>query len=188
MFGWSGKPDRRASVLRIMRRASLLGKSTVICRIAQRSWAPMPRRIDVWWGGLESNGDMLLLFAHLLSVNHEWRSARISVKSVSSERYPSEWSEARLGDLLLRCRIDAGPHVIDNAGGLPVRDIIHRESGDADIVFLGLREPPPGEEAAYAERLADLVGELPTVVLVRAAGPFAGLLLETDDPVIDKHS
>ncbi|HSN53439.1 MAG TPA: hypothetical protein VLT32_02150 [Candidatus Sulfomarinibacteraceae bacterium] len=186
MFGWSGKPDRRASVLRIMRRASLLGKSTVICRIAQRSWAPTPRRIDVWWGGLESNGDMLLLFAHLLSLNPEWRSARISVKSVASESYPSRWSEARLGDLLLRCRIDAVPHVIDNVENLPVRDIIHRESGDADIVFLGLREPPPGEEAAYAERLAELVGELPTVVLVRAAGPFAGLLLDADDPVVDE--
>ena len=61
-------------------------------------------------------------------------------------------------------------------------DIIHERSSDADIVFLGLREPAPGTETAYAERLAELVGDLPTVVLVRAAGPFAGSLLDAAEP------
>jgi hypothetical protein len=185
MFGWSGKPERVQSILRIMRGASVLGKSTVICRIAPRSWAMRPRRIDVWWGGLESNGDMLLLFAHLLSVNHEWRSAWISVKSASSRRFPSQWSEARLRELLLRSRIEAEPQIIDNAEDRPIRDIIQQHSQDADIVFMGLREPPPEDEAEYAARLADLVGDLPTVVLVRAAGPFAGQLLESSEPPVE---
>jgi len=178
MFGWSGKPERMVSLLRIMRRASLLGKSTVVCRIAPRTWAPKARRIDVWWGGLESNGDMLLLFAYLLSLNPEWRSARISVKTVSSARYPSRWSEDRLRNLLQHSRIQAEPTVIDNADEREIRDIIAERSSDADIVFMGLREAPSGEEASYAARLEELVGDLPTVVLVRAAGPFAGLLLD----------
>jgi hypothetical protein len=75
MFGLSGKSDRVVSTLRIMRQAALLGKSTVICKIAPRSWAPDPRRIDVWWGGLQANGDMMLLFAHLLSLNPGWSTA-----------------------------------------------------------------------------------------------------------------
>jgi hypothetical protein len=181
MFGWGGKPERVVSVLRVMRGASLLGKSTVVCRIAPRSWAPKPKRIDVWWGGLQSNGDMLLLFAHLLSMNSEWSSAEIAVKSVSSDKYPTQWSEARLADLLLRSRIDAAPQVIENLDDRPIKHIIHESSGDADIVFMGLREPPPGDEAKYAKRLADLIGDLPTVVMVRAAGPFAGRLLETPE-------
>ena len=37
----------------------------------------------------------------------------------------------------------------------------------------------PGDEEDYAERLASLVGDLPTVILVRAAGPFADQLLES---------
>jgi amino acid transporter len=174
MFGWSSKPDRQASVLRIMRSASLLGKSSVICRITPRSWAPTPRRIDVWWGGLQNNGDMLLLFAHLLSLNPEWQTAQISVKSVSTSKYPSKWSEERLTGLLLRSRINAEPTAIDNSEGRPIRDIIHEQSRNSDIVFMGLREPNPGGEAEYAARLEGLMGELPTVVLVRAAGPFAG--------------
>ncbi len=188
MFGWSGKPDRRESLLRIMRSASLLGKSTVICRIAPRSWAPRPCRIDVWWGGLESNGDMLLLFAHLLSMNPEWGSAQIVVKSVASEAHPADWSERRLGDLLLRSRIDAVPQVIENVENRLIGDIIHEQSHDADLVLMGLKEPPPGEEGEYAERLTELIGELPTVVMVRAAGPFAGLLLEPSDPVVEPET
>jgi solute carrier family 12 (potassium/chloride transporter), member 4/6 len=186
MFGWGGKPDRVVSVLRVMRGASLLGKSTVICRIAPRSWAPRTRRIDVWWGGLESNGDMLLLFAHLLSMNSEWSSARISVKCVSSAKYPSRWSESRLADLLLRSRIDAAPQVIDNPEDRSIKDIIQESSKDADIVFLGLREPPLGDEPKYAARLADLIGDLPTVVMVRAAGLFAGHLLDTPESETDR--
>jgi hypothetical protein len=42
---------------------------------------------------------------------------------------------------------------------------------------MGLREPPLGQEAEYAKRLVELVGDLPTVILVRAAGPFVGSLL-----------
>jgi len=180
MLGWSGKPDRVVSALEIMKRSALLGRSTVICRLAPRGWSPRPRRIDVWWGGLEYNGDMLLLFAHLLSLNPEWRGAEISVKSVASGGNPSTWTEERLRELLERSRIDAEPEVIEAPDDTPVQRVIHERSHDADIVFLGLRDPPDDEIADYAARLQELVTGLPTVILVRAAGPFAGQLLETE--------
>jgi hypothetical protein len=168
------------STLEIMKRAALLGKSTVICRIAPRGWSSRRRRIDVWWGGLEHNGDMLLLFAHLLSLNPEWRDATVSVKTVASGSNPSRWSEERLGELLERSRIDAEPEVIEPPPDTPIQTVIHERSRDADIVFLGLRQPPETETEAYAARLRELVSGLPTVILVRAAGPFAGQLLETE--------
>jgi hypothetical protein len=179
MLGWSAKPKRVVSALRIMRRASLLGKSTVICKIAPRSWAPRPRRIDVWWGGLEHNGDMLLLFAHLLSLNPDWSSAVIAVKCVASELNPTDWSESRLAELLERSRIDAVPEVIEADAGTSIQQVIHERSRTADLVLMGLRKPEPGDEHGYARRLTDLVGDLPTVILVHAAGPFAGQLLES---------
>jgi hypothetical protein len=122
---------------------------------------------------------MLLLMAHLLSLNSVWQSAGISLKCVSSVAYPSPWSRGRLRDLLEGSRIAAEPEVIDNPEALPIGEVISRHSADADIVFLGLREPAPGEEASYAEHLRDLVRDLPTVVLVRAAGPFSGQLLDS---------
>ena len=36
--------------------------------------------VDVWWRGKQQNGDLMLLLAHLLSLNQEWRGARITVR------------------------------------------------------------------------------------------------------------
>ena len=82
---------------------------------------------------------------------------------------------------MLRSRIDAARQVIVNLDDRPIKDIIHVSSSDADIVFVGLREPSPEGEAELLKRLADLIGDLPGVVMVRAAGPFAGRLLETPE-------
>lgn len=177
MFGWTDNTERLVSQLRITRHAALLGKSTILCRIAPRRWASQLERIDVWWGGLDNNGDMLMLFAHLVSLNNDWSGVTIHVKTIASNAMPLEQTQASLKELMRRCRIRAETKVIEREEGELVRHIIQRESGDADLVFLGLGEPSTGEEVHYAERLVQLIGDLPTVILVRAAGPFAGLLL-----------
>lgn len=69
--------------------------------------------------------------------------------------------------------------MIQRADGATIQSIIHQESQDADLVFMGLQSVATGEEAGYVERLESLVGDLPTVILVRAAGNFAGQLLHS---------
>ncbi len=120
---------------------------------------------------------MLLLFAHLVSLNPEWSKAEITVKTVSSNAMTFEQTKRRLSELVARCRIKATSEVVERSPGATVREIIQDESRSADLVFLGLRTPEVGGESDYAERLLELVGDLPTVILVRAAGPFAGQLL-----------
>ena len=179
MLGWRNHPERLATQLLIARRAATLDRSTIICRLAPRHWADETRFIDVWWGGLQNNGDMLLLFAYLISANPSWRDAVIRVKAIASSAMSRDQMERSLHQLLERTRIDAEPTVYGRPDGETVQDVIHRESKDADIVFLGLSTPSEGEEATQAERIARLVEPLPTVIMVHAAGPFAGHLLET---------
>ena len=83
IVGWPSKPGRLESWLRIMRALSRIGKITLITRL---NWAHEPgqeQRIDIWWGGLESNGDMMLLLAHLLRLNPEWSGARLTIRSIA---------------------------------------------------------------------------------------------------------
>ncbi|MEM9769707.1 MAG: Na-K-Cl cotransporter, partial [Cyanobacteria bacterium P01_D01_bin.71] len=40
------------------------------------------RRIDVWWGGLQSNGGLMLILAYLLRTSWEWRGAEVCLKLV----------------------------------------------------------------------------------------------------------
>ncbi|MBN2431997.1 MAG: hypothetical protein JXQ27_10995, partial [Acidobacteria bacterium] len=177
MFGWSEKRERLASTLRIMRVVGRMGKSTLICRVRPRAWTTRPRRIDVWWGGLQHNGDKMLLFAYLLSVNPDWHGAEICVRSVATNEMMQQQTRRSLERMLQESRIDARTEVTIRPDGTSVQDMIQEQSRDADIVFLGLRQPEPGTETDYAQRLEELVGNLPTVVLVRNASQFAGRML-----------
>ena len=177
MFGWPKKRERLESRLRIMRAVSRAGKSTIIARIR---WAHEPgqeKRIDLWWGGLENNGDMMLLFAYLLRLNTEWDEARLVVRSIVTSQEELEKMEGSLAKLIPDARIQAETQIILKDADEPVGDIIHRHSHDADVVFLGLMEPEPGGEAIYAGRLIELTEGLRTTILVRNAGEFAGNLI-----------
>jgi hypothetical protein len=178
MFGWTDKEDRRASQLRIMREVSRFGKSTLICRVRPRSWGAKPRRIDVWWGGLQNNGDMMLILAYLVSLNPEWRRAEICVRSIATSAMMQKHTEQSLEEMLEENRIDARIVITPWDPDANVQALIQKQSRDADLVFLGLREPREGDIDAYSRRLDQLIGDLPTVVLVRNAGIFAGRLLE----------
>jgi amino acid transporter len=177
MFGWSRRRERLASMLRIMRAVSRAGKSTVIARI---DWAHEPgqkKKIDLWWGGLQNNGDMMLLFAYLLRLNPEWNDARIVVRSiVDSEEERDQMAES-LEALMQNVRIEADAQIIVRRAGQIVPDILKTHSGSADVVLLGLMDPDPGTEEEYADRLAELASGLHTTIFIRNAGRFAGRLV-----------
>ena len=177
MFGWPRKRDRLESRLRIMRAVSRAGKSTIIAR---PNWAHEPgqeKRIDLWWGGLQNNGDMMLLFAYLLRLNAEWDDARLVVRSIVTTEEERATMEASLAELIPGARIRAEAQIILRPSDVSVASIIHEHSHDADIVFLGLMDPEPGTEPEYAARLIELTEGLRTTIFVRNAGEFAGNLI-----------
>lgn len=175
MFGWSDKKERRISQLRVARAVSRAGKSVVMAR---PSAEPTPKeRIDLWWGGLQNNGDLMLLLAHLLRLHSDWQSARLIVHSVVASEAEKESMTASLAKLIPEARIMAETDIIVHREGERVPDIIHRESRDANVVFLGLAEPEPGQEGEYADRLEELASGLQTTIFVRNSGKFAGTLI-----------
>lgn len=177
MIGWTDKPERRSMLLRVVSDLAQLGISAVICRPHTREWRRTHRVIHVWWGGLQENGDLLILFAHLLSLNPEWRGAEIVVNSIATNEMTLIRNERLLRKLISASRIDATASVMIKPDGVRVQDIIRARSAHADIVLLGLRGTEPGEEAKYAERIANMAEGLPTVLFVRSAGEFRGQLL-----------
>ncbi len=177
MFGWSAKPPRRASVLAAIEGLSEVGISSVICKPIPLEPANRRRVIHVWWGGLQQNGDLLVLFAHLISQNPDWRGARIEVKNIATSEMMRDRSLALLDTVIEAARVKATPHVILKGPDQTVQEIITAESRTADLVLMGLRDVPAGTEAEYANRLDALVEHLPTTLLIRSAGEFRGKLL-----------
>jgi amino acid transporter len=177
MFGWSRRKERLESQLRIMRAMSYAGKNTIITRLA---WAHEPgadKRIDIWWGGLQNNGDLMLLLAHLLQLNPGWRNSKIFVRSVARDEDERQLQLDGLAKLLPEARIGAETEVLVKPDELTITEILHRISADADVVFLGLQKPERGTESAYADRIIELAEGLNTCIFVRSAGEFAGRLV-----------
>ena len=177
MFGWSEKPERRETVLRVIERLAHLGKSAVIGKISPPQWNWGRGQIHVWWGGLEQNGDLLLLLAHLLAQNPRWRESEIVINSIATNEMTQQHSRRLLEQLTSEARIEAVSNVILKPEGVSVREIIRERSENADVVLLGLRSNRPGEERDYARRMTAMVEGLPTVLFVRNAGMFRGQLL-----------
>lgn len=177
MAGWPTKPGRLEAWLRIMRAVSKTGKSTIIARVQWRHEPGQRKRVDLWWGGLQNNGDMMLMLAHLLTVNAEWRDARVTVRSIAKSEKERDVQAHGLKELLAEVRIDAETEIIMKPEEKSIADVIHEQSASADVVFFGLRDPDPGSEAKYARRLEELAEGLNTTVFVRSAGEFAGKLI-----------
>ncbi len=186
LVGWPDSTARRADFLRVMRCLVNLNKSFVLARIRPKYMFQRERPlIHVWWGGLERNGDLMLLLVHLLNSTPDWRDARVEVLSLASSELMRSRTEAHLRKLLPEIRIEADVKVVLKPKDETVRELIHRTSADASAVFLGLEVPAIGDEEAYAERIDRLSGDLPVVFFVKNSSLFVGDLLDAAEAVIE---
>ena len=185
VLGWPRDTPRLIEFFHVARRLERLHKSTVIARI-QPGLIPRAgeeREIHIWWGGLQRNGDLMLLLAHLVTRNPEWRDTRIRILSLASNEHMKQKTESHLERLIPEIRISAESKVMILPKDRTVREIIHHESAEADLVFLGLNLPEPDAMESYAERLSDLSGPLRSVFFVKNSSLFVGKLIQTVEEV-----
>jgi len=186
MLGWPKNKELMVEFMRVMRRLEHLKKSLIIGQIEpgrlnlRESRRPV---IQVWWRGMQSNGDLMLLLAYLLKRNPEWRRAHVRVMSIAPNDQVKRVIEENLARIISGIRIDAKPFVIVKPEDKSAMEMIHLESSEADVVFFGLASPERGEEMAYAERLEELASDLPAVFFVKNSSMFIGELmtLESED-------
>ncbi len=125
------------------------------------------RQIDVWWGGLQSNGGLMLILAYLLRTSWQWRSADIRLKLVVPNEAAAQAAEVNLVNLTDSLRIGAKSEII-LAEDRPFNDILRQSSASADLVFLGLALPDENMPEYY-RTLQKRIADLPPTILVLAA-------------------
>lgn len=177
MFGWPEKPSRLESQLRIMRAASKAGKSTIITRLNPLQENNRPKQIDIWWRGLENNGDMMMMLAYLLSLNSEWKDAKIMVRSIVETKQEHDHINSNLSDLIPEARIQAETEIIFKPDNQTTTETMRANSQHTDVAFLGMKDPKPGAESDYARQLIELANGFKTSIFVRNASEFAGHLI-----------
>ncbi len=177
MIGWSDKNVRMISLLKTIRIISELQKSSLLVRINESPEISGRDRMDIWWRGMHSNGDLMLLLAHLLSLNSEWKNAKIFIYTVILREEDREFMLKNVQDMINEVRIKAEPKIIIKPTDRSVTEIIHEHSRNANLVFMGLNIPQKGEERKYVTRLNELSNGLKTTIFVRNAEEFAGEMI-----------
>ncbi|MFW6079955.1 MAG: Na-K-Cl cotransporter, partial [Gemmatimonadota bacterium] len=129
------------------------------------------RRIDVWWGGLQANGGLMLVLSYLLRTSVEWQGAEVTAKLVVDSESAAGAARSNLEAIVERLRIGARVEVLV-AGDRPFEELLRASSADADLVFLGMA-PPDEDFVDYYRALQRRTVGLPTTVFVRAAPDLA---------------
>ncbi len=171
VMGDSEDPSRRAQFCQAIAQIHASKRNLVIFRENRQQIFGGRRRIDVWWGGLQGNGSLMLLLAYLLSTDIRWRNTSIYLKLVVSDEAAASAARENLKSYTNKLRIDVTSQVY-TAQGRPFAEILRQCSNNADLVFLGMATPQKNYMEYYENLQAKVVG-LPSTVFVLAAPEFA---------------
>ena len=171
VMGDSEQPERRESFCNAIAEIHASKRNLVIFHENQSSGFGFRRNIDVWWGGMQSNGSLMLLLAYLLRTDINWRHAKIYMKLVVPDFDAAAAAKDNLEELSKELRIDVVPKVIV-AEGRSFDEILEQSSRNADLVFLGMAAPSTNF-TEYYEKLQARVTNLPSTIFVLAAPEFA---------------
>ena len=173
LLGDSEQASHRDRYCQMISQIHQAKRSIVVLRENHELGFGKRRRIDVWWGGLQANGGLMLLLAYLLRSDIDWNKAEIYLKLVVPDETAAQAARVNLESLIQRLRIKAISQVLV-AQGRPFPQILHETSENADIIFLGMRTPGDGDDfTQYYENLQTLAAGLPTTIFVLAAPGFA---------------
>ena len=168
-MGWSTDPARKRDFARLIRNLHALGKSSVFLNIDIEKEFGNRRSIDIWWGGLQQNRNLMLLLAHLFSLNEEWKGCEIKVNMCIKDAAGQEQAYKNLAQFLEEVRIKATANIIPyNPDQTDIWRIIIEHSAHSDLVILGIGLPEEGKEKAFMNRMDSLIRKLPSTLLVKS--------------------
>lgn len=166
LMGLTKKEEKIGPVMEFMRKINYLNKNLIIFSTMESVRAfGNKSNIDIWWGGLRNNGNLMLNIAHLMTLNDDWKGAKIRILSVTGDEEGVENRKAVLEEMLEKQRIKAEVYVIVMENN--IEETIEENSKDSDLVLLGLGLPEKDHEKDYYNRMMTLTKGLRSVLYVK---------------------
>ncbi|MDG1807719.1 MAG: amino acid permease [Pirellulaceae bacterium] len=171
MVGWPSNVERAEMFGSTLRTISAFNRSIVAVRLSEEvsesdPWKTGDGTIDVWWRG-QKNGELMLLLAHLFTMNDEWRNRPIRLLRVIENEAGYDEVKSHLDELISSARIDATSRVVVSGRA---RAAIAEESKYSALTILGFEPPEEGSEAAFYEVMDVLAKGTSRAIFVSSAG------------------
>ncbi|GAB4279569.1 MAG: Na-K-Cl cotransporter [Candidatus Rifleibacteriota bacterium] len=166
MFGWPEKFESARNLIEYIKLADASKIGQLLLSDKGLPEIASNRRIDVWWRG-RKNGSLMVLLAHLLLNNWEWRSAKIRVLRVVENDAGIQPAMEALQILLDNARVQGQAKTL--IADKPFAQILGENSYDAALVFLGFEIPEDDSAEKWFNAYECMLKGLPTTVLVHCA-------------------
>ena len=125
-------------------------------------------RIDIWWRGY-ANGSLMLILAHLMTLNPEWQQVRVRILRIAKTEAERQSAHDDLKHLTEVSRIGAEIKVLVSAD--PFSQTMRRESRDAVALFLGFVLPADNSALlSLFESTARALEGMPPAFLISTSG------------------
>jgi solute carrier family 12 (sodium/potassium/chloride transporter), member 2 len=166
LLGDSERPDRRDRYCTMIRRFHAARRNVLILRGGSDGFGRR-QRIDVWWGGLQANGGLMMVLAYMLGTSIDWAGADVRINLVVPTSAAAAAARDNLDRIIERLRIGARSNVLA-ADGRPFIETLRATSTEADLVLLGMAVPDDNF-TVYYERMQSLSAGLGPTLFVLAA-------------------
>jgi hypothetical protein len=110
----------------------------------------------------------MVILAHLLTQNWEWKTATIRILRVVSDEAERQAAHDSIAALAEAGRMDAEIDIVVSAEPFP--RVLHHYSSDASVVMLGFEIPDETDARVFHERMEDLLERMPTTLLINSSG------------------
>ncbi|PRQ09445.1 amino acid permease [Enhygromyxa salina] len=134
-------------------------------------------RVDLWWTPTQGSFELEMALIRFLSMSDDWRRSELRFLLLNDDPSRGDALFKSAQRALADARIQGAVKVFNNAiGNRPLYDWVRQESGDADLVVLGL---PAGPLAAHPEQmlaLDQLCDDIGSVLVTRGASQFEPVL------------
>ncbi len=174
LLGASQVPEDRERYCGLLHELWSMQRNVVVVREPDAPTAlRRTQRIDVWWGGLQGNGALLMILAYLLHTSIQWRGADVRLKMVVPSERAREDALANLERIVEETRTGLKPEVLVASEGSDVFQVLKASSAQADLVLMGMRSPGDEDFVEYYEALQRQTEGMPTTLFVLAAEEVA---------------
>jgi amino acid transporter len=169
LFGWSNNFEKKTELARIIRKLIFLKKDILALKYDPERGFGNKLTIDIFWRGKGGNAPLMVMLAHIIRLNPEWRNARIRLIEVVETEHEKVLSEKRTKELMEEARIEAEPVVLVKENPADrIIDVMTEFSSISDLTIVGMGVPRKGEEGVFVSRMDSLLAPLGTVLLVRS--------------------
>ena len=167
LLGWSNELDELERFSNILRLSERLRRNIVVVKseVEFDAWEAPPGEIHIWWHG-RRNGPLMLLLAHLLTQNDEFRRRKTRLIHVIPEESGREQARAHLSELAERARMVIEPMIVVSENQ---REMMLNLSKNAAVIFMGFDPPAKSEHISFFQEVEVLTEGLDEVILVSSA-------------------